>query len=139
MIIPAGGGEPVASFLLPPQASDLEWVPDGSAITYIDAGRGWSLMRQPIEGGDPVPVTEFTEGRVLGHEWSPDGRRLSVVQERDGQENIWLLAADGGEASPLTDFKTGRIREQKWALDSARLSFTYGDTSQDVVLITEFR
>ena len=36
VVIPAEGGEPLASFLLPPGAEDLKWAPDGEAVTYID-------------------------------------------------------------------------------------------------------
>ena len=35
--------------------------------------------------------------------WSPDGIRVAFYSDRDGDDEIWLAAADGAEPRPLTD------------------------------------
>ena len=47
----------------------------------------------------------------------------------------------GAERPPakLTEFKSGEIFGTHWARDSRSVVFTYGSSSQDVVLITDFR
>jgi Tol biopolymer transport system component len=140
VVIPAEGGEPVATFLLPPGAEDLEWRPNGEAVTYIDRAKGFNLMRRSIEKDDAVQLTRFTEGRLRGHEWSPDGKRLLLHRRLGQQDSLWLLEpGTGGPPAKLTEFKTGEIFGSRWARDSQSVVFTYGSESQDVVLITDFR
>jgi len=139
VVVPAAGGDPVATFLLPPRISDLGWSPEGRALTYIDAANGYNIMRQSIDGGDPEPITRFTEGRVLLHRWSPDGRSLSITRRIDGKESLWSRPAEGGEPVLVADFRTGRIFGHRWARDSRGLLFAYGQETQEVVMIRDFR
>jgi hypothetical protein len=46
-----------------------------------------------------------------------------------------------GETEPVlvTEFKTGQIGEHEWAPDEETLYFTYGTSSQDVVMIRDFQ
>jgi Tol biopolymer transport system component len=140
VVIPAEGGEPLASFLLPPGALDLSWAPDGETVTYIDRATGFNLMRRSITKDDAVQLTRFTEGRLRGHAWSPDGKRLFLHRRLGQQDSLWQL--DPGAGAPptkLTEFKSGQIFQSRWARDSRSVVFTYGSEGQDVVLITEFR
>ena len=54
--------------------------------------------------------------------WSPDGRTLAFLSNRDGEAQVYLIALDGGEARPLTDTKTG-VSSFEWAPDGKRLAF----------------
>jgi len=54
--------------------------------------------------------------------WSPDGRTLAFLSNRDGESQIYLISVDGGEARPLTESKTG-ISSFEWAPDGKRLAF----------------
>jgi serine/threonine protein kinase/Tol biopolymer transport system component len=140
VVIPAEGGEPIASFLLPPGAEDLKWAPDAESVTYIDRAVGFNLMRRPIAKDDAVQMTSFAEGRLRRHEWSPDGKRVLLHRRLGQQDSLWVLEPGAGKPpTKLTEFKSGRIFESHWARDSKSLVFTYGSEGQDVVLITDFR
>ncbi len=54
--------------------------------------------------------------------WSPDGRMLAFLSNREGPSQIYLISPDGGEARPLTESKTG-ISSFDWAPDGKRLAF----------------
>jgi Tol biopolymer transport system component len=139
VVVPAAGGEPLARFLLPPGADRPRWTPDGQAVTYIDRDQGFNLMQQPIAGGQAMQLTRFEEGRVTGHEWSPDGRTIVLWRRVGQEESLWTLRPAGGKPERIAEFKTGRIGNVKWGLDSKRVFFNHGTSSQDVVLITDFR
>ena len=47
--------------------------------------------------------------------------------------------ADGNNPVAITDFETGDINDMKWSLDGSRVYFTYGESSQNVVLVRNFR
>ena len=139
MVIPAAGGEPVAGFLLPPGAQDLNWAPEGESITYIDRATGSNLMRRAIHEDNTRQLTQFKEGSLLGHRWSHDGKKI-LLHRRIGQEaSLWILEADAKTPpSQLVAFKSGEIFRYAWARDSKSVVFTYGQQGQDVVLMTDF-
>jgi Tol biopolymer transport system component/tRNA A-37 threonylcarbamoyl transferase component Bud32 len=139
-VVPAEGGEPLASFLLPPGTQDLKWSPEGESLTYIDRDQGYNLMRRSIAKSDAEQLTHFPEGRLRSHAWSPDGRKVVLHRRLGQQDSLWLLDAKAGaQPSKLTEFKSGRIFNAQWARDSKSVVFTYGSEGQDVVLITDFR
>jgi Tol biopolymer transport system component len=85
-VIEAGTGERVRIF---PQTVysgySPKWTPDGRGLTYTD-GRQLNVWLQPVEGGIPRKLTEFTNDHIFGYEWSPDGKRLACIRgiwERD--------------------------------------------------------
>jgi Tol biopolymer transport system component len=137
-ILPVEGGAPLGHFLLPPGATNIRWVPDGTAITYVDRGQGWNIMRKSLPDGEPEQITSFTTGRVFNHRWHLDGSRLAIHRKVGRNSSLWEMHA-GADPKLITEFKTGDIRGLRWAPDEPLLYFTYGTSSQDVVLITDFR
>lgn len=55
----------------------------------------------PLEGGDPICVTE--KGPSYLHGWSPDGDDLAYCAERNGCYDIYTISVRGGEEKRLTD------------------------------------
>jgi Tol biopolymer transport system component len=139
VVIPSGGGEPVARVLLPPGATFSTWSPDSASMTYIDQNRAWNLMRQPIAGGPPTELTKFTEGVTTGFAWAPDGSRLVVVRRIGQKVGLYAMQPGKGEPKLLVEFRTGNIFGCRFAPDSKGVVFTYGTSSKDVVLISDFQ
>jgi tricorn protease len=74
-IVPIEGGAPVKKFTLP--ATVVRWTPDGKGLTYIDSRGGVSnIWMQPIDGGQPVQLTDFKTDLIFTFDWSRDGRQL---------------------------------------------------------------
>ncbi|MCB9279644.1 MAG: VCBS repeat-containing protein [Lewinellaceae bacterium] len=53
---------------------------------------------------------------------SPDGKRLAVTVERNGQEDLWIAGADGADARPLVE-SPGWDVHPRWSPDGSRLLF----------------
>ncbi len=131
-------GESQAVIPIPPRAAGLAWLPAGDGVSYVDmAGGGRRIVSQPLAGGDPVPVAEFPEGRILGYQWSRDGRRLVICLRQESGQGLWIVPVGGGAPKQVASFPTGIIFEYRWSPSDQDLFFTYGDVSQDVVLIQE--
>ncbi|MBE3564272.1 MAG: S9 family peptidase [Thermogemmatispora sp.] len=121
--------------------------PDGSrvafVVTTIDEREHEyrSAIWVALPNGE---VRRFTSGRAKAHSpsWSPDGRWLAFVSDRDSDEpaaspaaggaaerraqpssQIWLLPADGGEARQLTWMEHGAERPV-WSPDGRYLLFS---------------
>ncbi len=119
--------------------------PDGQrvafVVTTIDERKyeyRSSIWIAPRAGGE---AKRFTSGpaNAKSPEWSPDGRWLAFVSEREGEASskdekeqkkqgkdkpqIWLIPTDGGEARQLTFMQHG-ASNPAWSPDSKRLLFS---------------
>ena len=129
------GGPSQTSFELPPRIHNIQWAPDGKSLTYVDRAQGAVLMRKPLPDGTPEPVVSFAEGQLADHEWSHDGARMVLHRRVGVQDSLWMLEPGQREPTLVAQFKTGRAALHFWAPDEPILYFTYGQSSQDVVMI----
>jgi Tol biopolymer transport system component len=84
-IIPDTGGQPVKTFHFsyssPGGTPVLRWSPVGDAIDYIDSRNGVAnIWRQPLDGGQPRQISDFTSGLIFNFAWSTDGKGLAVAR-----------------------------------------------------------
>lgn len=90
-------GKMLKSFALPATVTNrvTRWTSDGKGITYISTVGGVSnLWLQPIDGGDPRQITNFTSHQIETFDWSRDGKIIAVV--RKTQTNDVVLLRDTG-------------------------------------------
>jgi TolB protein len=77
--------------------------PDATHIAISDNSQGDhnSLVYiVPISGGTPRRITEKSPS--YWHGWSPDGKTLAFVGQRNGDFDIYAIPAAGGEETRLT-------------------------------------
>lgn len=55
----------------------LAWTPDSGALIYVDTF-GKALWRQPIDGGEPQRMADFSPNGIYDCEISPDGRNIAL-------------------------------------------------------------
>jgi dipeptidyl aminopeptidase/acylaminoacyl peptidase len=111
--------------------SDPQISPDGTRIAFVlqrtDLEQNqyvsdlWLVAR---EGGEARPFTTG-DARDTAPRWSPDGRWLAFLSDRDETSQLWLIPADGGEARKLTSLPEGTITAPVWSPDGTRLLFAY--------------
>ena len=80
--------------------------PDASQIAISDNSQGDHNSRVylvPTTGGTPHRITEKSPS--YWHGWSPDGKTLAFVGQRNGDFDIYAIAAAGGEETRLTNAK----------------------------------
>ena len=66
---------------LPLGFRSLRWSPSGQAIQYLLTRNGaTNIWEQPLTGGDPRQVTNFTSGLIFDFAWSRNGKQLLLAK-----------------------------------------------------------
>ncbi|KPJ48684.1 MAG: hypothetical protein AMJ41_04470 [candidate division Zixibacteria bacterium DG_27] len=110
------------------QVDDIQVSPDGEhlafTVTFHDLQSGhpnsdiWII---PTKGGEPRRMT-YSPEIDENPRWSPDGKQIAFISDREAGEQVWLFPVDGGEAKRLTDISTG-VEELMWSPDGKKLLF----------------
>jgi Tol biopolymer transport system component len=82
-----------------------------------------------------LDVAERTVMRLIDHPardvmpaWSPDGRQIAFVSDRQDGQQIWLTTPEGGPPSVVTHgLPPGYILRPRWSPDGSKLAFAAGD------------
>ena len=95
--------------------SSVDVSPDGRTIVFDMLG---DIYRVPIEGGE---ATSLSGGIPWDFQprYSPDGKRIAFVSDRDGAENIWVMDADGANPKQISDEDNDLVHNPSWSPDGA--------------------
>ena len=91
----------------------LDLSPDGRILVFEILGDLYTL---PAAGGT---ATRFTSGPAYDMQphFSPDGKRIVFVSDRNGSENLWIADADGTNARALTTGENVNYVSPVWTPD----------------------
>ncbi len=87
--------------------------PDGSTLVFDMLGDLYSL---PVGGGT---ATRITSGLPFDSQpsYSPDGKEIAFLSDRDGGENLWISKADGTDPKQLSKDKESEVASPSWTPD----------------------
>lgn len=76
------------------------------------------VYRVPVAGGDAQCLTQ-NSGIALNYhpKYSPDGRQIVFISDRQGQNNLWVMNADGGNPRLVHADLDTSIAEPAWTPD----------------------
>ncbi len=128
--------------LLTPEASlnlrsisDLQFSPDGARVAFVvmDPPKGERRARHiwlyEIKSGAVRQIT-FSAKDESSPRWSPDGKQLAFLSNRDDQQQIYVMRMDGGEAAALTKGKR-TVHSFAWSPDGKQIAFVAPDPKTD--------
>ncbi|HVX89711.1 MAG TPA: BamA/TamA family outer membrane protein [Gemmatimonadales bacterium] len=118
------------------------WSPDGRYLAFVtDRGPGTDFAALTMGGqrialfdlqsDSIVALQHMDRGRNVSPQWSPDGRQVAFVSDRNGVANLYLYDLAGAELFQLTDLYTGiqgitpSSPVLSWARGVDRLAFVY--------------
>jgi len=119
--------------------SDPQISPDGAWVAYTVSAADTAedkansdIWMVSWDGTRQVRLTS-SKANERAPRWSPDGRYLGFLSERDDArevEQLWLLDRTGGEADRITDLPGG-VSDYAWAPDGKRLALIVSDPDPD--------
>jgi dipeptidyl aminopeptidase/acylaminoacyl peptidase len=113
------------------RVSDLHLSPDGSKLLYVVSSYQWDwqphLWLMDLATGNARELTPTKKSERLP-QWSPDGKMLAFLSNRDGKVQVYTAHTDGSEATAVTARKFG-VTSFHWSPDSATIAYLAKDDS----------
>lgn len=96
--------------------------PDGKRIIYSSyLGRQWhQLWVMTAEGKNPFPLTYGEFDNTCGR-WSPDGKKVAFISNRDGNTSLWIQDVPGGYQTQVA------VKSKRYLHPRARILLTILD------------
>ena len=91
----------------------LDVAPDGKTIVFDVLG---DLYTIPVTGGKATRITSGA-GWDQQPRYSPDGKQIVFVSDRNGSKNVWIANADGSKAKAITKSERINFASPIWATD----------------------
>ena len=128
--------------LLTPEASltlrtisDLQFSPDETRVAFVVTEppkgdrRARHIWLYDKKSGSVRQFT-FSPKDESAPRWSPDGKLLAFLSNRDEQQQVYVLRMEGGEASAVTRGKRG-VQNFAWSPDGKQIAFLAPDAKTD--------
>src|ERR1700733_4984504 len=109
--------------------SSVHLSPDGKTGVYAvgtsDLPRAKQTTHVWMMNADGTGVRQMTQGdkSEVSPIFSPDGKWIAFVSDRDGNSNLYVMPLGGGEAKKLTDISTG-VSDPLWSPDGKNIAFS---------------
>lgn len=91
----------------------LDVSPDGKTIVFELLG---DIYAVPIAGGEAKAIVT---GMAFDSQprFSPDGKWIAFISDRDGSENVWIAKADGSEPKKISRDTDSEFASPSWSPD----------------------
>jgi dipeptidyl aminopeptidase/acylaminoacyl peptidase len=103
--------------------------PDGARVVFelkrFDLRENKNFTQLMLAEVATGKVRALTHGRHSDTRpaWSPDGRRLAFLSNRESPTGLYVMPMSGGDAVRVTD-REGSVSDFGWSPDSRRLAYT---------------
>ena len=105
--------------------SSVDISPDGKQLVFDMLG---GLYTVSIDGGEARALTQGIDWNFQPR-FSPNGKEIAFVSDRDGGDNIWVINADGSGSRQVTQEKEHNLHNPYWTPDGQWIAARKGYVS----------
>ncbi|MBV8483724.1 MAG: PD40 domain-containing protein [Verrucomicrobia bacterium] len=98
--------------------------PNGKRAVFEARG---DIFTVPEKDGATRDITETSNANERYPNWSPNGKLIAYVTDREHEAQIAIRPAEGGKETLLTKFDKGYLYSPVWAPGSDKLAFSDSD------------
>jgi len=116
--------------------SELQFSPDGARLAFVvtEPPKGTGRLKRIWiyeRPGDVVRQFTYSAKSESVPRWSPDGKQLAFLSNRDeDQQQIFLMGTNGGEGRSVTKGKRS-VKTFEWSPDGTRIAFLAPDAKTE--------
>ncbi|MCX6976596.1 MAG: PDZ domain-containing protein, partial [Verrucomicrobia bacterium] len=86
--------------------------PTGKRILIESRGQ---IFNAPADNGDIRPLVAIPGQNNRSAVWSPDGKTVAFISDREDDPNVYTIPANGGAITKITGFSKVNIGDLKWS------------------------
>lgn len=101
----------------------LAWSPDSQKIVFGSGCGGPGICVMNADGTDLINIT-MSSALDIWPIWSPDGRKIAFISDRNGTSDIYVMNADGTNVVDLTNNNNASDFTPIWSPDGKKIVFT---------------
>lgn len=98
--------------------TNVDVSPDGKTIVFDLLGDIYTL---PFSGGVATRISDDISWEMQPR-FSPDGKTIAFISDRDGGDNLWLMDLNGGNKKQVSKEKTDLVHTPNWSPDGNYLA-----------------
>ena len=104
---------------------DFDIAPDGKRAVFAARGEVFTV---PAKDGSVRNLTNSPAVREQKVSWSPNGKWISYVSDRTGEDEIYIIPQDGlGAEEQITSGHKGFMYQPQWSPDSTKIAWADKD------------
>ena len=96
-----------------------DWSPDSQKLIWLITNPG-NIAVMNADGQNPMNLSD--DNKSERGFWSPDGGKIALLTQRDGNREIYVMDADGANQTNLSNHKS-EDTSPTWAPDSETVAF----------------
>ncbi len=100
---------------------EVDISPHGNRAVIVARGDIFSV---PKKKGDTVNLTNSSNSREKYATWSPDGKWIAYISEKNGNQGIYIISKDGGKPIKITDGENVYKYQLIWSPDSKKIAWS---------------
>ncbi|HJR60003.1 MAG TPA: S9 family peptidase [Vicinamibacterales bacterium] len=120
----------VEDLIVAPRIADPQLSPDGRTVLFVrtttdgkTGQRNADIYAVPADGsGEPKELIGGVKSESTPR-WSPDGKRIAFLSNRDGATQLHVAGADGGGVRKVTNLHAGAQAPFVWSPDGSKIAF----------------
>ena len=120
----------VEDLLVAARIADPQLSPDGRMVLFVQTTtdgktgrRNADIYAVPADGSAPAKPFITGERSENTPRWSPDGKRIAFLSNREGTSQLFVADATGGDIRKVTNLHAGAQAPYVWSGDGARIAF----------------
>jgi len=102
--------------------SNVDVSPNGKTVIFDMLGDIYSI---PMKGGKATPITQGMAWDMMPR-FSPDGKQITFISDRDGGDNLWIIDADGTNPQQVSKEKRDLVHTPNWSPDGNYIAVRRG-------------